>query len=156
MYQRSLYYLALIALTLAIAHVSSFAYALDERCIRGKRTVEQKRDLVAEYMSAFQKAYDKKDFQIAEVLNFKINELRGQISELEGNLADCPKNDTENMAGGLAPVKSDQGKYSDKSCSELRKMLFSLVRRVHTLTKRQKSLLSNLSEGRRIGIEGSC
>jgi hypothetical protein len=153
MYHRTLTCLAPVVLTIAIACVCSLAYALDERCIRGRKTAEQKRGLVVEYMSALQKAYDQKDFQIAEVLNFKINELRGQINELERNLAGCPKNDSENMARGLAPAKSDQGKYSDKSCSELRKMLFSLVRRVHTLTKRQKSLLSNLTDDEELELK---
>lgn len=138
--------LFLVAAVLLSFPDGTLAGAEESRCVQIRRAVEQKKYLVSEYMRALQRSYDRKEIRMAELLNFKINELKAQIREMERNLTGCPDDRTGNPAEGMEGAKSDQGTYSDKNCQELRKILFSLVRRIHALDKRKKSLLSNLSE----------
>ncbi len=135
-----------VAVVLASCFSGRLPSAADSRCEQLRRSVEQKKHLVFEYMTALQQSYDRKELQVADLLNFKINELKAHIWEMERNLAECPDNDTEKPFEDMETTKSDQGKYSDKNCQELRKILFSLIRTIHALNKRKKSILSNLSE----------
>lgn len=134
------------AVVLALCFSGALVYAADSRCAPLRSALEQKKHLVSEYMTALQTSYDRKELQVAELLNFKINEIKAHIAELERSLAGCPEGDAEAAIEGMEPTKSDEGKYSNKSCQDLRKILFSLVRSIHTLDKRKQSLLSNLSE----------
>ena len=141
----SLRYAIAVSCSFAVLFIAGYSFAGNERCTLVRQTVEEKRRLIGEYTSALQNAYNQKDFTIAEVLNFKINELRSQVKELEKILTDCPKPKPRTADEGLTPAKSDKATYSNKSCAELRKSLLTLVRRIHTLTRRKKSLLSSLS-----------
>ncbi|MFH1117323.1 MAG: hypothetical protein V1792_25675 [Pseudomonadota bacterium] len=138
--------LLLVAAVLLPFPAGTLSRADEPRCVQSRRAVEQKKYLVSEYMRALQTSYDRKETRMAELLNFKINELKAQIREMERNLTGCPDDRTGNPGEGMEGAKSDQGTYTDKNCQELRKILFSLVRRIHALDKRKKSLLSNLTE----------
>ena len=135
-----------VALVLASCLSAGLSSASGSRCDQLRRAIEQKKHLVSEYMRALQKSYDRKELQIADLVNYKINELKVQIRELERNLARCPNSDAEKRVEGMVTTKSDQGKYSDKDCQELHKTLFSLIRKIHSLNKRKNSLLLNFSE----------
>lgn len=141
----NLRYVIAVSCAVAGVFIAGYSCAEEERCFQARQAVASKTRLIGEYTTALQNAYNQKDFTIARVLNFKINELRIQLKELERILTDCPKPDPEDVAEDPEPAKGDEKTYATKSCADLRKILFSLVRRIHTLTKRQKSLLSNLS-----------
>ncbi len=144
--RRKLLSFFLVVVVLLPLCAAALSRAAESRCVQIRRAVEQKKHLLSEYMRALQTSYDRKELQIAELLNFKINELKAQIGELERNLAGCPDRRAGNPTEGMEGTKSDQGVYAEKNCQELRKILFSLVRKIHALNKRKKSLLSNLSE----------
>jgi hypothetical protein len=109
------------------------------------RDLEEKNLRLAQYVDALKKFDNRAEPDIANLLADKITELRQHISQSEKELAACEGRRGPRPAEGLGPVKSEQGEQATKSCGELRKRLMTLVKTVHTLGRREKSMLSELT-----------
>jgi len=130
---------------LSILVLAQPLWATSDPCIAVRKDLALVKRQVAEYMQALQSFYDQKDFRLTEALNFKIKELRGRMEQLQAAAADCPADDSKTMPHGLSSTKTDSGKHAEKDCAELRKMVVPLVRKIHNLQRRERSLLTSFS-----------
>ena len=110
-----------------------------------RNDLQQKNVRLAEYVDALKKFDNRAEPEIANLLNAKILELRQRISQSEKELAACEGRRGPRAEEGLGPVKSEEGEQATKSCGELRKRLMILVKTVHSLGRREKSMLSELT-----------
>jgi hypothetical protein len=107
--------------------------------------LEQQTLRLKEYINALRKFTELQDEEMIGVITPKIGELSQQIADKKKDLEQCEDERSSKTRDGLSPPKSETGEYATKSCNELRKQLVSLVRTVHSLRRREISLVSQLT-----------
>lgn len=122
----------------------SSVLAQDE-CAAMRRELLQLRTELSELVDALNKSNAQEDYTLMGVLNYKINQLITRSKELERGLANCPEVPQNVAPPGMSGTKSEEGILAEKSCSELRKMLLPLMRKINSLKRREKSVLSGLT-----------
>jgi hypothetical protein len=124
------------------AYTSS--WGAEDRCAEVVKTLELNTLRLKEYATALQNAHRDKDFQLITVLNNQIDETLKQVRVGEAELLNCPS--SASVSGpGISSVKSQDTKFADVNCDELKKKYIQLSRKFHSLERRQKSLLSELT-----------
>ncbi len=111
--------------------------------------MNSKKQRLAEYTQAVQKANANTNHQTLEALNHKINEAIRQIRESEDRMEDCLEKDFPRFQEELGPTKSEEERYATKSCDELRAMLIPLLRKINQPQRREHSVFSELSPSER-------
>lgn len=118
--------------------------AAEDRCAEITKNLEQNSFRLKEYAGALQNAHKGRDFQLITVLNGQIDETLKQIRVGEAELLNCPA--TKGHGGpAISSVKSQDTKFGDSSCEELKKKYIQLSRKFNSLVRRQQSLLSELT-----------
>ena len=116
----------------------------EDRCAEIVKILEQNSLRLKEYTTALHNAHRDRDFQLMTVLNGQIDETLRQVRVGEAELLNCPKN-----SGGQGPaissVKTQDTKFADLSCEELKKRYIQLSRKFNSLDRRRNSLLSELT-----------
>jgi len=135
----------LIGITTAMIATAQPQATADQRCKMLQQELTAKQRLLDEYLNALQSAYNDKDLTLADAISYRISQLQKELNALKQLAADCPSPGAGSAPAGLNPTKSDESQLADKSCDEIRKTLFALLRRVNSLKKREKSLLSSLT-----------
>lgn len=135
-----------VCLLLGLSSVVGDRGCAQELCDDARKHLRQEQRLLDDYLSALQESYENKDKKLAGVLNFKISQSRKRLHELELILTYCPSKESSRSQEGLSGAKSDDGRFADKSCGELRKMLFSLLVSKRALKRREKSMFSKLTD----------
>lgn len=121
----------------------------EDRCAEVVKTLEQNTMRLKEYATALQNAHRDKDFQLITVLNNQIDETLKQVRVGEAELLNCPS--TASGPGlGISSVKSQDTKFAETSCDELKKKHIQLLRKFNSLSRRRQSVLSELSPEERI------
>lgn len=115
-------------------------------CDDAQKDLEQEQLRLEDYLSALHESYDKKDFKLMEALNFKINQTKQRVHELELIIEHCTSQETNPQSGGLSPAKSHDGPFVHKSCADLKKMVFPLLVSKRALERREKSMVSQLTD----------
>lgn len=116
-------------------------------CDGARKELQQERHRLNDYEAALRQSYDHTDSNLTRVLNFKISQAKKKVSDLELIIKYCPSSQVSNRPEiGLSGPKSDDGRYADKSCADLKKMLFPLLIKKRKLERRQKSMLSSMTE----------
>ncbi len=115
-------------------------------CDAAWKELHQEKQRLNDYLSAFQQSHERQDLRLAEVLKFKISQSKKKLQDLQLIIKNCPSRESSLPADGLSNAKSHDGPYADKSCAELKKMLFPLLVSKRALERRQKSMLSNLTD----------
>ncbi len=124
------------------AYTSS--WGAEDRCAEVVKTLELNTMRLKEYATALQNAHRDKDFQLITVLNNQIDETLKQVRVGEAELLNCPS--SASVSGpGISSVKSQDTKFAEVNCDELKKKYIQLSRKFHSLERRQKSLLSELT-----------
>lgn len=108
------------------------------------KNLEQNSLRLREYAGALQKAHKERDFQLITVLNGQIDETLKQIRVGEAEFLNCPVTKPHD-GPAISSVKSQDTKFADLSCGELKKKYIQLLRKYHSLARRQQSVLSELS-----------
>jgi hypothetical protein len=119
--------------------------AVEPWCDSVASELNEKQLRLNEYMQALQGSYDKRDYRMADALNYKIKQLQEELRTLEQEAADCEAHNSGGMAQGLSSSKTDEEKYATKSCGELRKMIFPLLIKTRSLKRREKSLIIGMT-----------
>jgi hypothetical protein len=136
----------LIYSCVSILIFGSYTYisAAEDRCAEVYKTLEQNTMRLKEYTTALQNAHRDKDFQLITVLNNQIDETLKQVRVGEAELLNCPS--SSGVSGpGISSVKSQDTKFAEASCEELKKKYIQLSRKFNSLARRQQSVLSELS-----------
>jgi hypothetical protein len=136
---------SLLALLSMIIISPRSALAQDKPCEALRSDLQQKNLRLSEYLDTLKKFDRRKEPEIVDLLQDKIGKLRQQIFQSEKELAVCEGQRTPGAPEGLGPIKSEEGEHATKNCGDLRKRLVVLVRIVHTLRRRESSLLSELT-----------
>jgi hypothetical protein len=132
------------ALAAGFAHLPAPVRAGDPcRSIRDR--LEQDQHRLTEYLLALQVSYDRHDFHLSEALNQKIVNLRREVDRLKERVSACSRMGKAQTSEGLSSAKTEEAQFATKSCSELRKCLLPLLRKIRALKRREKSVLSNLT-----------
>jgi len=147
--------LAIAILTPVLPAMCGIAAASDEQCELARKNLQMKRQQLADHVGALQKASDENNLQALELLNIRINELIDQTRQLEKRAADCDAELSPPGGRGLRSSKSDESKYATKNCDELKRLLVPLVRKVHTLQRREKSLFTEFSANERADLDSA-
>ncbi len=125
--------------------------AAEDRCAEIAKNLEQNSLKLKEYATALQNAHRDRDFQLITVLNGQIDETLKQIRVGEAELLNCPA--TRGHEGpAISSVKSQDTKFADLSCGDLRKKYIQLLRKYHSLARRQQSVLSELSADEKVEL----
>ncbi|MGC8659741.1 MAG: hypothetical protein ACP5U1_11760 [Desulfomonilaceae bacterium] len=104
-----------------------------------------------EYTEALKNAHKERDFQLITVLNGQIDETLRHMRIGEAQLVNCPK--APGPAGpAIGPVKTQDTKFANLSCDDLRKKYIQVSRKYHSLSRRRQSLLSELSPEERVEL----
>lgn len=135
----------LAALLLSIIAYPEPIFGQDGSCEVIRNDLQQKNRLLVEYVAGLKKLDSRVDPEIVNLLNSKIVELRQEILQSEKELAACQGQRGPRAMEGLAPTKSEDGEHLTKSCGELRKRFVILVKSVHSLRRREGSMLSELT-----------
>ena len=106
---------------------------LDEKTVR-----------LSEYVSALHNAHREKDSHFMNVLNAQIDQVLIDIRSLEKSLANCPNRQGE-LKPPISSVKTQDDKYADLNCDDLRKKHIQLSRKFNALSRRQQSVLSEVT-----------
>ncbi len=136
----------LIFSSLLILVLGAFAsgWGAGDRCADVIKTLEQNTMRLKEYATALQNAHRDKDFQLITVINNQIDETLKQVRVGEAELLNCPS--SANVSGpGITSVKSQDTKFAEASCEELKKKYIQLSRKFNSLARRHQSVLSELS-----------
>ena len=141
----------LIALHLLLLLFGSFpvAASADERCRELIKTLEQDTLRLKEYVTALQNAHRERDFQMVTLLNSEIDETLKQIRAGEAEILSCPASANTN-APALSSVKSQDSKFAEASCDELKKKHIQFSRKFNSLSRRRQSTLSELTNEEKI------
>jgi len=131
---------AAVAITL-----TTFSVMADDRCATARKELMGLKKELSGYVEALGRTHAQEDLALADVLSYKISDLIPRIKELERQLTDCPAPLTPSPAPGMAGTKSEEQIMAEKSCEELKKMMLPLIRKVNSLKRREKSVLSGLS-----------
>ncbi len=117
---------AIIVLHLLVLFLGSVSPAAgaDERCRELIKTLEQDTLRLKEYVTALQNAHRERDFQMVTLLNSEIDETLKQIRKGEAEILNCPAS-TDTNAPALSSVKSQDSKFAEASCDELKKNISS-------------------------------
>lgn len=126
-------------------YLTTFNVLADDRCDLLRKELVQRKDELSEYVEALTKSHAKDDYAFMDVLNFKINELVKRTKELEREIVGCPPPKSVQLPQGMSATKTEEEILGEKSCTDLKKMLVPLIRKVNTLKRREKSVLSGLS-----------
>jgi hypothetical protein len=114
-------------------------------CDEVHKVLEDKRRKLTDYVQALEKFQQQGDMELAWVFSHKISRMIDEIRVLEQTASKCPKPSKSLSEQGIGPAKNDPALYSDKSCDELRTMYVQIVRRAHSLERREHSFLSQLT-----------
>jgi len=139
-----LYILMLLILSVIILpaeHVSGQS----KPCEILRADLEQKTLRLKEYINALKKFSELQDDEMIGGISPKIAELRQQIDNKKKDLEQCGDERSLKTRDGLSSPKSETGEYATKSCNELKKRLVWLVRSVHSLRRREISLVTELT-----------
>ena len=123
----------------------------EDRCAEIAKNLEQNSFRLKEYAGALQKAHKDRDFQLITVLNGQIDETLKQIRVGEAELLNCPATRAHD-GPAISSVKSQDTKFADSSCGELKKKYIQLLRKYHSLARRQQSVLSELSADEKVEL----
>ena len=140
-------YLLVAALLIVLAVISQS----DECHSQGQDTCEsvlvnldQKTNRLSEYISALQNAHLERDHNFIKVLNGQIDQITAEIRVLEKLLVNCRGGSGE-IRSPISPVKSQDDKFADLNCEDLRKKHIILSRKYNALARRQKSVFSEIT-----------
>jgi hypothetical protein len=125
------------------------AWAMEDACKKLLADIETKRSLVADYRVVLKGMQDPKDKSLISAINDKLSELTREIELLEEEAKNCPKPLGQGSKEGLGQVKSDEARFTGKSCTEMKRSLVKTLRKIYVLKRREKSLFSELSETER-------
>ena len=141
----------LIALHLLLLLFGSFppAASADERCLEIVKNLEQNTLRLKEYATALQNAHRERDFQMVTLLNSEIDETLKKIRVGEAELLNCPAS-TNTTGPALSSVKSQDTKFAEVNCNELKKKHIQLSRKFNSLARRRQSTLSELTNEEKI------
>ncbi|MDQ7783703.1 MAG: hypothetical protein RDU20_12540 [Desulfomonilaceae bacterium] len=132
----------LVWLCIALSGIVGDRAGAQDMCDAARKELRQESQRLNEYVSALQESYDDRDFKLAEVLKFKIGQAKKKLQDLQLMAENCPAGESKLPESGLSGAKSDDGRYADVSCIDLKKMLFPLLVSKRELERRQKSMLS--------------
>jgi hypothetical protein len=133
-----------ICLSFFLVAVFAMNSIAEDRCGEIAKNLEQNSLRLREYAGALQKAHKDRDFQLITVLNGQIDETLKQIRVGEAELLNCPATQPHD-GPAISSVKSQDTKFADSSCEELKKKYIQLSRKFNSLARRQQSLLSELT-----------
>jgi hypothetical protein len=136
----------LVILLLAVVVLAEPVFGAETRCEALRNDVRQKNLRLGEYEDALKKFDKRHDSEILHVLGSKITDLSIDIQKLEKELEACDGQKLSEVPEGLSPIKSEDGQHATKSCGELRKRLIVLVKSVHSLRRRESSLLEGITD----------
>lgn len=142
---------ALIVLHLLVSFFGSVSPAAgaNERCRELIKSLEQDTLRLKEYVTALQNAHRERDFQMVTLLNSEIDETLKQIRKGEAEILNCPASIDTN-APALSSVKSQDSKFAEASCDELKKKHIQFSRKFNSLSRRRQSTLSELTNEEKI------
>lgn len=123
----------------------------EDRCADVIKSIDQNFFRLKEYTVALQKAYRDRDFQLITVLNGQIDETLRQIRLVDAKLLNCPKA-SANQGPAIGSVKTQDTKFADLSCEELKKKFIQISRKYHSLARRRQSFLSELSAEEKVEL----
>ncbi len=146
MSRRWLHGSVLLWLFISLFGVAGDSSNAQDVCDGAQKELEQERERLTDYESALRESYENRDTNLTRVLNFKISQAKKKLRDLELIIKYCPSRASSLPEVGLSGPKSDDGRYADKNCSELKKMLFPLIVSKRQLERRKKSMLSTLTE----------
>jgi hypothetical protein len=135
-----------VILLLSVALLAEPAFGAEKQCEVLRNDLWQKNLRLGEYEDALKKFDKRHDSEVMHVLGSKVTDLRMDIQRLEKELEACDDQKPSKAPEGLSPVKSEDGQHATKSCGELRKRLVILVKSVHSLRRRESSLLEEISD----------
>jgi hypothetical protein len=99
---------------------------------------------LSEYVSALQNAHFERDHNFMKVLNGQIDQIMTEIRILEESLVNCRARSGE-IRSPISPVKTQDDKFADVNCEDLRKKHIILSRKYNALTRRQQSVFSEIT-----------
>ena len=106
--------------------------------------LEQKTSRLGEYVSALQNAHFERDHNFIKVLNGQIDQITIEIRILEKSLQSCRAGSGE-IRSPISPVKTQDDKFADLNCEDLRKKHIVLSRKYNALARRQQSVFSEIT-----------
>lgn len=136
----------LIILVLSLAMLAEPVFGVEKPCEALRTDLLQKNLRLTEYEEALKKFDKRHDSEVVHLLGSKITDLRLDIQKLEKDLEACDSQKLSRGPEGLSPVKSEDSQHATKSCGELRKRLVVLVKTVHSLRRREGSLLAEIND----------
>jgi hypothetical protein len=126
----------------------------EDSCKEIRKELEVKKRQMLNYAGAVKKLNDLNDAPIVTLLNHKIAELADQIDKMDAELRECST--LAESESEINPVRSITDEpYRSKSCGELRRMLVQLLRKFHSLKRRESSLFSELSQLEKTELESA-
>ncbi|MFH0958814.1 MAG: hypothetical protein V1897_08940 [Pseudomonadota bacterium] len=141
--------LLLICLTLIAPVFFVINAEAEDRCAEVVKTLEQNTLRLKEYVTALHNAHRERNFHMAPLLNSEIDETLKQIRVGEAELLNCPAV-TGATGPGLSSVKSQDTKFAEVNCDELKKKHIQLSRKFNSLARRRQSTLSELTNEEKI------
>jgi hypothetical protein len=148
-YPPIVHFLIVLHLLLLLFGSISPAASADERCLEIVKTLEQNTSRLKEYAIALQNAHRERDFPMVTLLNSEIDETLKQIRVGEAELLNCPVS-TNRTGPALSSVKSQDTKFAEVNCDELKKKHIQLSRKFNSLARRRQSTLSELTNEEKI------
>jgi hypothetical protein len=142
----NLLYVVLLLILSAVMLPAEHVWAQNKPCESLRADLEEKNLRLKEYINALRKFTELQDEEMVGVITSKIGEFAQQIADKKKDLEQCEDERSSKTRDGLSPSKSETGEYATKSCNELRKQLVGLVRTVHSLRRREISLISELTD----------
>jgi hypothetical protein len=148
-YPPIVHFLIVLHLLLLLFGSFSLAASADDRCLEIVKTLEQNTLRLKEYATALQNAHRERDFPMVTLLNSEIDETLKQIRVGEAELLNCPVS-TNRTGPALSSVKSQDTKFAEVNCDELKKKHIQLSRKFNSLARRRQSTLSELTNEEKI------
>lgn len=116
--------------------------AMAERdCGSISEDLDQKTSRLSEYVAALQNAHTERDQNFLSVLNGQIDQIINEIRILEKLLVNCPAKPGD-IRPPLSSVKTQDDKFAELNCEDLRKKHIILSRKFNALGRRMQSVFS--------------
>lgn len=127
-----------------VVHSHVLVASAQTNCDAISSSLDEKTARLSEYVSALHNAHREKDYQFMKALNGQIDQALMEIRALEKSIAECPKRSGE-LKSPISSVKTQDDKFADLGCDDLRKKHIQLSRKFNTLARRQQSVLSEVT-----------
>lgn len=135
----------MILVFLALIHQSCVHSAFaQENCDTIASNLEQKMMRLSEYVAALHNAHRERDSHFMTVLNGQIDQALIEIRALEKSLANCAIRPGE-LKPPISSVKTQDDRFAELNCDDLRKKHIQLSRKFNALSRRQQSVFSEVT-----------